>query len=120
MGIKIVCMASFILLSACTTMQEGTKSLNNEKKYAVAYCLSKTYSDSQTSKDTGYISGVYLQKGDFGLDMYEEIRAFVSLYKEKPYNSKNERNLDVMQCIDLFDSKALNQIIKQKPDMQME
>jgi len=43
--------------------------------------------------------------------MYEQIREFVTVYKQKKYVSKNNRNLDIMQCIDLIESEELKIII---------
>ncbi len=84
----------------------------NEVKYAVAYCLSKSYPDSEFSADAGYISGAYLQKGDYGIDTYEAIRDFVDSYRSQPLPSKHDKNLNIMQCIDLYESAPLKELIK--------
>ena len=84
---------------------------NNEVKYAVSYCLSKTYQGTEFSSDAVYISGAYLQKGTYSLDMYESIRSFVDSYIQIKYVSKHDRNLDIMQCLDLSASTELGSVI---------
>ncbi len=120
MGTKIILCICCLFFSACATSSEALSAPENEKKYAVAYCLSNSYPDSGFSKDAGYISGAYLQKGNFGLDMYEGIRKFVSSYREKSYVSKHDRNLNIMQCIDLFESKKLEQLIESNSNQSMQ
>ncbi len=112
MGTKIILCICCLYLNACAISSNTLTVPENEKKYAVAYCLSNSYPDSAFSKDAGYIAGAYLEKGNFGLDMYEGIREFVSSYREKSYVSKHDRNLKIMQCIDLFESKELEQLIE--------
>ena len=120
MGTKVVLAICCCILSACAASREGQKYPANEKKYAVAYCLSNSYPNSEFSEDSVYVSGAYLQKGDFGLDMYEEIREFVSSYRKKRYLSKHDRNLNIMQCIDLYESKDLEQLIGEIADNPIE
>lgn len=83
----------------------------NEKKYAVAYCLAKSYPDSEFSSDALYVSGAYIQKGSFDFDIYDQIRKYVATYRKKPYLSKHGKNLNIMQCIDLYQSKELETIL---------
>lgn len=99
-----------IMCSSCTTANQEVK-YNNEVKYAVSYCLSKIYPNSNFSTDAAHISGAYLQKGSYGLGMYESVRDFVDSYTQKKYISKNGKNLGIMQCIDLSASSELSAVI---------
>jgi hypothetical protein len=76
--------------------------------------LSYAYENTEYSKDAGYVSGAYIQKGDLGLNVYEAIRDYVTIYKQKKYLSKHDRNLNIMQCIgiDLIESAELLSVIK--------
>jgi len=105
MGTRII----ILLLFLCSFCAAGDEELlfDNELKYAVSYCLSKAYPDSAFSDDASYISGAYLQKGKYGLDLYQSIREFVDLYRKEKYRSKHNRNLALMQCIDLSTSPVL-------------
>jgi hypothetical protein len=86
---------------------------SNELKYAVAYCLSKSYPNSEFSEDAAYISGAYLQNGIYGINMYEEIRSFVDTYRNQPLASKYDKNLNIMQCINLYEFVPLKNLINE-------
>ena len=95
---------SFHFLASCSSLAAADDP-NNKLKYAIAYCLNKAYPDTEFSKDSKHISGAYLQKGSYGLDTYESIREYVDEHTSKEYLSKRDRNLKIMQCIDLIDSQ---------------
>ena len=113
---KIACCLTFIIICSCTPSQDKPKVGINELKFAVAYCLSKSYPDSACSEDSSYVSGAYLHKGHHGIDMYEKIRQFVESYRKEAYVSKHGRNLSIMQCIDLYDSDNLMKLIHNNAD----
>lgn len=106
-GAKIITCLLCSIICSCAATSKPQINFSNEKKYAIANCLANAYPDSEFSSDAKHISGAYLQKGEFGLDMYENIRKYVSKYREKAYLSKHGRNLNIMQCIDLYESKEL-------------
>ena len=115
MGSRIILCLYAIGLCSCAFASEKTNTvqdISNEKKYAVAYCLSKSYPDSEFSSDSKHVAGAYIQKGSLGIDVYESIRNHVDLYIERPYVSKHEVNLNIMQCIDLYGSESLDLVIK--------
>lgn len=101
-----------VLCSSCAVANPKYEYIN-EVKYAVSYCLSKTYKGSSFSSDAAHISGAYLQKGGYGLDMYESVRDFVDSYLQKKYMSKHGKNLEIMQCIDLSASSELMDLIQE-------
>lgn len=105
MDFKIIIPLLFICSLSATASTPIDR--DNEVKYAVSYCLSKAYPDSNYAKDALYISGAYLQKGSYGLHVYESIRNFVDGYIQKKYVSKHDKELSIMQCIDLTTSNSL-------------
>lgn len=111
MRVKVVIGLVCLMTMSCATTGTLLKAQENEMKYAVAYCLSQSYPNSEFSNDAEYVAGAYLQKGSFGIDMYEKIREYVSQYRSEKYVSKHDRNLNVMQCIDLYDSRELSSLI---------
>ena len=111
MGTKIIILLMAIL-SSCATANSTIISINNELKYAIAYCIFKSYPNTNIESDAKYVSGSYIQKGEFGIDMYEMLRKFVDSHRKNKYQSKHGRNLDMMQCIDLYESIELVNIIK--------
>lgn len=112
MGTKIIACMLCCVVSSCASASKTQYDYSNEIKYAIAYCLASSYPDSVLSSDALHVSGAYLQKGNFGLDTYENIRQYVSSYREKAYLSKHDRNLSIMQCIDLYESKELVTLIQ--------
>lgn len=109
MDFKIVC-SSLLFFSSVALAQPSD--VNHEVKYAVSYCLSSAYPESQFSKDASYVSGAYIQKGSRGLHIYESIRNFVDSYISKKYISKHNKNLVIMQCVDLSTSHELEQLLQ--------
>ncbi len=85
-----------VVLSSCATTSNSNVSISNELKYSVSYCISKSYPNTKVESDSKYISGSYIQKGEFGIDVYEALRKFVDSYRENKYRSKYGRNLDIM------------------------
>jgi len=58
------------------------------KKYDVAYCLNSTYSETEFSDDSKHIAGAYIQKGEYGIHIYEAVREYVDSYRTEEYVSK--------------------------------
>lgn len=120
MGTKIVSVVAYLLLTSCAVHASQKHETTNEIKYAVSYCLSLFYPDSEFSSDAKYVAGAYLQKGEFGIDMYESIRGFVDEYRNTPYLSKHNRNLTIMKCLDLSNSDELTHRIDEIANKSMQ
>lgn len=120
MGTKIVAVIACMALTSCAVHGSPKREITNESKYAVSYCLSLSYSDSEFSSDARYVAGAYLQNGEFGIDMYEAIRGFVGNYRKTSYLSKHDRNLDIMKCLDLFGSEELGNLIEEIANKSMQ
>ncbi len=113
MDIRIIFLVPIIFLASCASVhvKNTPHKINNGVKYGVAYCLSKTYPNTEFSSDSRHVSGSYIQVGSYGIHVYEAIREYVDIYQQKKYVSKHNKNLDIMQCIDLLESIELNDII---------
>lgn len=113
MGFRIIACLFSLSLIPCAAARDinAVPDISNEKKYGVAYCLSGTYPESEFSSDSKHIAGSYIQKGEYGIHVYEAIREYVNSYRMEKYVGKQGRNLDVMQCIDLYDSEELKEVI---------
>lgn len=111
MGTRIVLLTIAALLLGCST--DGAHADHSkEVKYAVAYCLGASYPDTLFQDDAEYAAAGYLQGGDYGIDMYEQIKVFVNEYQKGKYVSKHGANLAVMQCLDLYQSEDLGKLIE--------
>jgi hypothetical protein len=113
MRVKIALCALYLSTSACAVAPDLNRGASNEEKYAVAYCLAVAYPESEASYDAQYVSGAYIQRGEYDIDVYERIRDFVDEYRKKPYVSKHNKNLSIMQCLDLYNSENLARAIKE-------
>ena len=116
MDARIILGAIVVGLCSCAIAPDKAgdiTEIENERKYGVAYCLSNTYPSSKFASDSGHIAGAYLQKGNFGTHVYDSVRNYVDSYREKAYISKHGKNLDIMQCLDLYDSNSLEVVIRQ-------
>jgi len=115
MAIRIILIMAMISLSSCLSSKiiNSADETRNGIKYGIAYCLSKTYAKTAFSSDSRHISGSYIQTGSYGIQVYESIRGYVDAYQQKKYLSKHNKNLDIMQCIDLLESRELKVIIEQ-------
>jgi hypothetical protein len=121
MGTKLIAIILCSLMTySCTTSDTKQSEHPNEIKYAVAYCLSRAYPESEFSQDAAYIAGAYLQKGDYGINMYEDIRSFVDAYQIQALESKHGTNLNIMQCINLYESISLKDLIKEVANKTMQ
>lgn len=111
MGTRIILIALFFVASGCASTPEQKIDYSNEERYAFSYCLAEAYAGSEVAGDARYIAGVYLEKGEAGIDAYERIRTFVDEYRKEPYASKYDRNLSIMQCLDLLGSQELARVL---------
>lgn len=81
------------------------------KKYAFCKCLLARYpNDSLLLKD-GSIEG-FLQTGSYGNHTYELIDSFVNAELKINYKSKYKKSLSIMQCLDIYENKKLDILIK--------
>jgi len=121
MGIRVIFFVLIIFLASCTSVhkKETPSEMSNGIKYSIAYCLSKTYPNSEFSSDSRHISGSYIQVGSYGIQVYESIRKFVNAYQQKKYVSKHNRNLNIMKCIDLLESNKLKVVIEQSANKKI-
>jgi hypothetical protein len=113
MAPKIIYILLATVLLGCATAPKPNLSSTNEQKYAISFCLAQSYPSTPMAADAIHVAGGYLDKGSHGIDMYEGIREYVLKYKSTSYLSKENKNLSIMQCLDLFESKELKNLINQ-------
>jgi len=80
------------------------------KKYAFCRCLISRYPQDSFLRKDGALSG-YEEIGSYGNKAYAEVDSFVTQCCRTKYSSKYKRNLYLMQCIDLYDSPALDSLV---------
>jgi len=80
------------------------------KKYAFCRCLVSRYPQDSFLRKDGALSG-YEEISSYGNKAYDDVDSFVAKWCRTKYSSKYKRNLYLMQCIDLYDSPALDSLV---------
>lgn len=66
---------------------------------------------NQTSKDDAYASAAaYLERGKQPMEAYEKLDELAIRYAKLTYGSVSGSKLNTMKCIDLFNSKELDEL----------
>ncbi|KPJ92111.1 MAG: hypothetical protein AMJ53_10050 [Gammaproteobacteria bacterium SG8_11] len=101
--------------------QESEK--NFFRYFTLAVCMGMAYeSDSKKlASDVGKAASGYLEFGHMDLDAYEDARELIKTWLKKDYQSKTGGQVEIMKCIDLFESEDLDSLYQkhdpcQKPD----
>ena len=80
------------------------------KKWAFCRCLMLQYPKDGYLRTDGALMG-YEEIGLHGNRAYEAVDSFIVKWCKKKYSSKSKSNLYLMQCIDMYDSRALDSVI---------
>jgi hypothetical protein len=80
------------------------------KNYALYKCLLDKFPQDSLLND-GTLEG-YLELGQYGNPAYETIDSFVKNEASQKYASKYKKTLYIMRCIDIYNSKSLDSLIK--------
>lgn len=82
------------------------------KRWALSRCLAKVYPDAATSKDANATASVYLEAGKVPVDAYGAIDQLASDYASRHCTGSIDSSFGTKKCIDLFDSKALDDLTR--------
>jgi len=112
---RLVFILSIILLSSCSGNPVApVKEEIYFKNYALAVCFSSPFEDKSLGEDVNKAINGYIEKGNLGLEDYEEIRKFVDEWREtKNYESKRGGQINFSKCIDMYNSVDLNELYKE-------
>ena len=81
------------------------------KNYAFCKCLIEKFpKDSSLVKDGTLFA--YLELGSYSNKAYDKVDSFVYLVPMRKYFSKTHSRLDLMKCIDMYNSSELDSFIK--------
>ena len=80
------------------------------KNYALCKCLLNKFPQDSLQND-GTLEG-YLELGQYGNLAYETVDSFVKNEASQKYASKYKKNLYIMRCIDIYNSKSLDSLIR--------
>ena len=79
--------------------------------WALSRCIGQAARDNEDQADAYATAAGYLERGDLGFEVYEEISNLINDYLAKPYSSKHGSELRTMKRIDLYKSEALSNLI---------
>jgi Type VI secretion system (T6SS), amidase immunity protein len=82
------------------------------RNYAMARCLSQAFPGSALEPDATASAAGYLERGSVNADAYIEIAKLADTFLARKYPSQSAQPLQTMKCIDLFQSKDLNLVVK--------
>lgn len=81
------------------------------KNWALSTCLGKIANNEAMQKDAAATAGAYLEFGNQGPEVYEQISQLVRQYVKRRYQGAAASEFNTMKCIDLYHSKALNSLL---------
>ena len=108
----ILIFLSFCFMSVCHATEHEFKNADEKtifRNFTLAVCLSTAYqSDSQKlTNDANKAAGAYSQFGHMGFQAYEDATVLIDSWLKKDYQSKSGGQIEIMKCIDLYNSKEL-------------
>lgn len=83
----------------------------NLKKYALCKCLLNNYPDDSVLIYDGSMEG-FFEMGAYGNHAYELVDSLIKKRCRIKYISKHQKKLFIMRCIDIYDSKELDSLVK--------
>lgn len=83
------------------------------KKYAICKCLLQKFNSDTMLRNDGSIDG-YVETSSYSNLAYKIVDSFLTVYESSKYESKNQKNLYLMQCIDLMNNAKLDSVIKKQ------
>ncbi|MDQ2140525.1 T6SS amidase immunity protein Tai4 family protein [Alcaligenaceae bacterium B3P038] len=78
---------------------------------AISHCLARAFPETPFAADAGRAAAAYVELGESGVDVYDEIGTVVERHMQSPYASKSGGSLHVLQCLDLSRSAELARVI---------
>ncbi len=82
------------------------------KNFALSTCIAQGYKSDDVMKDSSAAASGYLELGSFPVEAYTEAPSLGKKFLAKEYQGKHGEKLILMKCIDLFNSKELEQLAR--------
>jgi hypothetical protein len=80
------------------------------KNWALSRCLGEVYTDAKTKEDAYAAASAYLEFGRQPIEVYEALSTVVNKYASRSYAGSVNSNFNTMKCIDLLNSKELDEL----------
>lgn len=107
------------------TTKQGTSTSSNssgpypraevERSYynwALTVCLGMSAAAESDQHDAKATAAAYLEQGEVGLELYEEMAELAAAYVERKYSGSVPGEFRIKKCIDLYESEELGALIR--------
>ena len=116
---KLISIALLVFFStSCTSSEYSFKEDTNNvmfKNYTLSVCINMAYGATSESllKEASLAANGYREFSNIDLSAFEASRALISKWLTKDYISKNGGQINLMKCIDLYNSPELEKLFIQ-------
>ncbi len=81
------------------------------KNWALSRCIGQAFANEQTRQDAYNSASGYLEYGHAPIEAYDDIGKLITIFLAKKYGGSIPGTFHTMECIDLFHSKALADVV---------
>ena len=81
------------------------------KNWALSRCIGQAFGNQQTRQDAYNSASGYLEYGQAPIEAYDDIGKLITIFLAKKYAGSIPGTFHTMECIDLFHSKALADVV---------
>ena len=104
-----------LFLSVGCSAQLPKEKLSEErlklKNYAFCKCLQNVYEGDTLFIQDGSSSG-YFETGAYNINVYDSVDSIAKIFSLKVYKSYGNYSLGIMKCLDFYNSKELDELIR--------
>ena len=111
---KLILIFSSILSCSCAVKQINQTAQEEIifKKFTLSICLGSAFEAKEMKYDANKAANAYRIRGNMPAEAIDESRKLVDKWLNKSYLSKSGEQIQVMKCIDLYESNDLLNIYK--------
>lgn len=82
------------------------------KNWALSVCLAQVSKNASDRADANATASAYLEFGQQPIEAYDALRVLAKRYADRKYGGSIKSELNTMKCIDLFHSRALDDLTR--------
>lgn len=111
-AVHVACVLVFTLVGTAQAQGEirGYSQKMLLKNWALSRCLGQVYEDAGARQDANASAGAYLEFGDQPIETYEALSVIVDEFANRNYSGSVDSRFGTMKCIDLMNSKRLDDL----------
>lgn len=82
------------------------------KDWAFARCLARTASGQPAGEDAAKSAAALLERASGGMEVYERLESLAARFAGESYAGSTGARYGVLKCLDLYHSRALDQVAR--------